>query len=368
MRNPNLKKTNNWVLHAVVVIIIVLSLSTNISISTTKTIGIIAGGVVSYYFYYQSTKRRSIITDGEESSTLPPDQVEALIQEDEDPSIVKGSERCIVWHDNKRNTKTSTCVVFLHGWSSCRQECRPIPERLAQALQANLYCGRLPGHGGSGTKLLEEATPQQLQEEARLAWRVGKGLGDRVVLVGMSTGAALLTWLISSVIPANERDEIAKSLILISPAYALGHPAYPLMKSVFYGLRPFPRAWLLELMLGGKAKSSPALSTEHEKYTTLSYPTAALLHLLDVLEDCHAAYDPSKITMPTMFVGNPKDHVVNIPFAIELWKQFQATTKQLLCVETTEHPHCIASEILSPSAVDQISNSIISFVENTHSS
>ena len=68
--------------------------------------------------------------------------------------------------------------MFLHGWSSCRRECDPLPELLAKSLDANLYYGRLSGHGRrhrrgrlggggpDGDALAEEAEPGALFQDA----------------------------------------------------------------------------------------------------------------------------------------------------------------------------------------------------------
>jgi hypothetical protein len=47
----------------------------------------------------------------------------------------------------------------------------PVPERIAAAMQAHIYFGRLPGHGYAagkqpGASLVQQATPDNLFKEA----------------------------------------------------------------------------------------------------------------------------------------------------------------------------------------------------------
>ena len=143
-----------------------------------------------------------------QTPSLLPSEVEECIRESDERPVVAGAERKIRWaKNNSRHQKTEYAVVFLHGWGACRQECRPVPERLAEAIGANLYCNRLPGHGRrhkrgrlggggpDGDTLVDEAHPRALMESAVEALRIGLAIGEKVILLGMSTGGVLATWL-----------------------------------------------------------------------------------------------------------------------------------------------------------------------------
>ena len=318
------------------------------------------------------------------------DLLERLIQEREG-SVIQGAEQHVIWanqSDNKKNKKTPISIVFLHGWGACQQECAPIPERLADQLGANLFLGRLPGHGRrhtrgvfgpkgpNGTALLEEATPQELFLYSLKAWKIGKALGDRVVLMGMSTGGALATWLASRIQASANDDEQAllAGLVLLSPAFALGHPLYPVLRDVFSSLRLLPfvghylRSTLIELVLGGKTRHLHMLSEDHMRYNCLIYPTRAVLNLLDVLWECSAYQKEncsSRLNVPTIMLGNPQDTVIN--FRTEATNFFLErlgeVPKAFYCITTSEHAHVIGSEMLSPSAVDEVYSAIFQFLE-----
>ena len=312
-----------------------------------------------------------------QTPSLLPSEVEEYIQESDERPVVVGAERKIHWAKNSRHQKTEYAVVFLHGWGACRQECRPVPERLAEAIGANLYClpghgrrhkrGRLGGGGPDGDTLVDEAHPRALMESAVEALRIGLAIGDKVILLGMSTGGVLATWL--ATLPSIQQHIAA--LVLISPAFALGHPLYPVLKHSFASLRLLPgsfgkriRSWLIKAVIGS-TKASPALSEEHQRFNSLVYPTEAILNLLDVLWTLETIKFGS-IDVPTIMFGNPNDHVTNFRVkATNAFLRFGEVPKVLHCVTNSEHPHVIASDILSPSSVDEISDASVLFLK-TH--
>ena len=72
--------------------------------------------------------------------------------------------------------------------------------------------------------------------------------------------------------------------------------------------------------------------------------------------------------MPTIMFGNPNDHVTNFRVkATNAFLRFGEVPKALHCVTNSEHPHVIASDILSPSSVEEISDTAVLFVKtHTH--
>jgi alpha-beta hydrolase superfamily lysophospholipase len=106
------------------------------------------------------------------------------------------------------------------------------------------------GGGPYGNALLTEANPRKLFFTAIHALRMGLSLGDQMVLVGMSTGATLLTWLASLKFVRNNQHVASK--VLISPAYALGHPLYPVLKYAFATMRIWAPQSLRQWMLLGR--------------------------------------------------------------------------------------------------------------------
>eukprot|EP00619_Florenciella_sp_RCC1007_P017012 CAMPEP_0205945632 /NCGR_PEP_ID=MMETSP1325-20131115/66723_1 /ASSEMBLY_ACC=CAM_ASM_000708 /TAXON_ID=236786 /ORGANISM="Florenciella sp., Strain RCC1007" /LENGTH=125 /DNA_ID=CAMNT_0053316629 /DNA_START=5 /DNA_END=379 /DNA_ORIENTATION=+ len=101
---------------------------------------------------------------------------ELVARREKKVELVKGSEAKIFWADSPssssssspkatRRRQTEWALCCIHGWSGSREENEPTISQLAKALGANMYCGRLSGHGRGGEKgreLLDEANPPQL--------------------------------------------------------------------------------------------------------------------------------------------------------------------------------------------------------------
>jgi len=66
------------------------------------------------------------------------------------PNLVTGVEKEIIWRDPVTKAKTPIAVIYIHGFSATKMEIRPVPEKLAEALGANLFFTRLTGHGRDG--------------------------------------------------------------------------------------------------------------------------------------------------------------------------------------------------------------------------
>ena len=70
---------------------------------------------------------------------------------------------------------------------------RPLPDKVAAALGANLFYTRLTGHGQDGAAMAEGSVNAWINDYAE-AIAIGRAIGDKVVVIGTSTGASLATW------------------------------------------------------------------------------------------------------------------------------------------------------------------------------
>ncbi|MDB9886496.1 alpha/beta hydrolase, partial [Flavobacteriaceae bacterium] len=87
--------------------------------------------------------------------------------------------------------KTEYAIVYLHGFSGSAEDGAPVHEQVAAALGANIYLPRLLAHGLDGEENLLEYTGEGSLDTAREALAVGKILGEKVILMGTSTGCTL---------------------------------------------------------------------------------------------------------------------------------------------------------------------------------
>jgi len=128
-------------------------------------------------------------------------------------NIKPGNQSRIVWADSIRKTPYS--VVFLHGWSASSREGDPVVQDFARRYGCNVYYPRLAGHGIEDSDVFKELQPQDLINSARNAISIGQQLGEKVIIMGSSTGCTL-----GAYIAAQNPGAIA-ALIFYSPNIAI---------------------------------------------------------------------------------------------------------------------------------------------------
>lgn len=134
-----------------------------------------------------------------------------LQREDTVLGLKPGNEAKIIWADSLTKNKTEYSIVYIHGFGASEMEGHPVHRELAQYFGTNLFLARLPEHGIQRDDAMKHLTAQKLADAAREAYAVGKSLGDKVVIIGTSMGAALTIML------ASEQEDI-EAIVLYSPA------------------------------------------------------------------------------------------------------------------------------------------------------
>lgn len=112
--------------------------------------------------------------------------------------LKKGTQAKIVWNNPAQKTKTPYSIVYLHGFKASHPEGYPVHQAVAKKLGCNLYLSRLYGHGQITQQRLGDLTPNKLIESAEDAYRAGQKIGEKVILMGTSTGGSLATYLAAS--------------------------------------------------------------------------------------------------------------------------------------------------------------------------
>lgn len=142
--------------------------------------------------------------------------VETWIDEKEKKQndIKPDNQAQIIWSDEK-STTTEYAVVYLHGFGASHQEGHPVHRNLADSLNANLFLARQQGHGLSSQEAFKGLTAESYMLSAMEALAIGQQLGEKIILIGTSTGAAQAIWL------AAQFPDMVEALILYSPYIAL---------------------------------------------------------------------------------------------------------------------------------------------------
>lgn len=179
------------------------------------------------------------------------------------------NDAMIVWNDSTR-TKTAYAVVYLHGFSASRMEGDPVHRDFARKFGMNLYLARLADHGIDTTESLLNFTVDRLWESGKQALEIGKQLGNKVILMGTSTGASLALKL------AAEYPDDVVALINLSPNIEINNGAAFLANN-HWGLQ------LSRLVMGGNYNNTGGSDLE-ARYWNTHYRLEAVGQLQELIE------------------------------------------------------------------------------------
>lgn len=261
--------------------------------------------------------------------------------------LVTGTQKQIIWaHADRR--QTDLALVYLHGFSASRQETAPLSEDLARQLGANLFVTRLSGHGRSPQAMGEPSVRDWLQD-AQEALAIGQRLGKRVIVLGVSTGGTLGTWL------ANRQPDLA-ALVLISPNFA---PRDPMARLLTWPWAQQVLPWVLPAEHVWKPRNP-----EQARYWNHHYPTQALFPMMALVQ--HVNDLPLQdIRVPTLMIYSPNDQVVSAEAAEAAFARLGSSHKQLIARPDSQDPshHVLAGRILAPDDTAAIQAQIAAFVQ-----
>lgn len=286
-------------------------------------------------------------------TTPLPDDLDAWLKERElhFSDIRPDASKRIIWAGSHLE-KTPLSVVYLHGFSATHHEIRPVPEKVAAALGANLFLTRLAGHGRTGAAMAEASADDWISDLAE-AMAIGRRIGGRVIVIGTSTGAALAA--LGATDPALS-DGLAGT-VLLSPNFGLNS------RFAFILDLPFIQWW--GPILAGAERGFAPVNADHARYWTTRYPTTALFTMQALVRRARRA-DFSKATTPALFIYSPDDQVIDpkrIPPIISAWAG--PTEVDLRSTSPGDDPygHILAGDILSPSQTDPIAETITAWAQ-----
>ncbi len=284
---------------------------------------------------------------------VAPDDINALDswlaqQEAVLTDIRPGLQKTIVWHGAAQQ-RTPWAVVYLHGFSASRAETAPLADRVAQQLGANLFYTRLAGHGRSGPAM-GEASVQDWLADTLEAVRIGQTLGERVLVIGVSTGATLGSWLALQPLGA----QVA--------AYAFVSPNYgPRDKRSEIINGPWGRQIALALE-GDTRGRMPGDAREAQAWTN-QYPTRALFPMMALVKHVRDS-DLAQFRTPVLVLYSEADRTVDPAETRVAFARNGSAQKKLQVVDYSESQgqHVLAGDIRAPKATDPMAQTITTWV------
>jgi alpha-beta hydrolase superfamily lysophospholipase len=264
--------------------------------------------------------------------------------------ITPGVEKRVVWA-GAPGAATEEVVVYVHGFSATSEELRPVPDRVAEGLGANLLFWRLAGHGRGGDAMAEPRAGDWIEDIAQ-ALAVARLLGDRVTVIATSTGGTLAA--IAATLP--ETRGTFDRLVLVSPNFQVAAPAARILTW------PGVRHW--GPLLAGAERSFAPLNEAHGRYWTTRYPTVATIPMGALV--AHARdLDYSGVEVPALFVFSDADRVVSAAATREVaarWGGDVTLAPQVPGPHDDPFAHVIAGDILSPSLTPAVSTLILDWI------
>lgn len=268
------------------------------------------------------------------------------------PDLRPGDEKRILWA-GAPGQATQIALVYLHGFSASSEEIRPVPDQVARALGANLFYTRLSGHGRSGAAMAEPSVQDWVNDLAE-AVAVGERLGEKVYLIGTSTGGTL------AAVAANDPQLSPRiaGIVMISPNFGLAHRWGGLLTW------PLARYWV-PLILGREVGYDARVPAYAEHWTT-RFPATALMPMA-ALARAAAGLDYFSVPTAALVLYSPDDRVVSVPAILEVagqWSGPMVVEERALGPRDDPMAHILAGAVLSPDQSDETARLIADWIRS----
>jgi esterase/lipase len=271
------------------------------------------------------------------SETIGADLDVWLVEQEQGfPGIVPGTEKQVIWA-GAEGEKTPMAIVYLHGFSGSSVDIKPVPELVAEALGANLFLARLTGHGLDGAAL-GAATSEDWIDDTAEALAIGRRLGDKVLVIGTSTGGTLAIVAMSD----PQLAEDVAGLVLISPNFRMKSTKARILDLGFASI------WAPWLM--GAEYSTTPTSQDHATYWTTTYPSSALLQVAALVRAA-LTINPSTIEVPLLVLYSPDDQVVEQARTVSFLEDWGGPVRwepRDMTDQDDPNSHMITGDIRSP--------------------
>lgn len=296
------------------------------------------------------------------SAKLPKIQVQTsdfesyLKQKEAGLKIKPDNEGRVIWANDSLKNKTSYCLLYIHGFSASWYEGNPVHIDFARRYGMNLYIPLLASHGIDTTEALIDMKPDRLYESAKEALVAAQALGDKVILMGTSTGGTLMLKL------AAEFPQLMEGLILLSPNIAINNPAAFLLS------KPWGLQIARSVYKGNYRVTNPDFTSEDCRYWNCKYRLEAVVYLQQLVESTMKKEIFTKVNKP-VFLGyyykdeQNQDQVVRVDAMLKMFDQLgtpENLKQKVAFPEARAHP--IGSKLFSKQWQD-VENASFQFAE-----
>lgn len=259
----------------------------------------------------------------------------------------------IVWANDSQPAKTPYAILYLHGFSASQAEGEPVHRNIARKFGCNLYLARLAEHGVDTTEQLANLTVDKLWESAKEALVIASKLGEKVIVMGTSTGGTLALML-----AANYPN--ISSLVLLSPNVAIFDENAWLLNNP-WGLQ------IAKIVTGSAYVFSEDTRPIYKQYWNYGYRMEAAVQLEELLESTMTTELFAKVHQPTLMLyyyenETMQDSVVRVDAMLNMFKSLgTAKDKKRAAPMPTAANHVLGSYIKSKDT-DAVENEIEKFM------
>lgn len=272
--------------------------------------------------------------------------IERYVHEQEVALPVKpDNEGIILWGDSV-GQPTTFVLLYLHGFSASRHEGYPLTHDFVREFKVNAYLPRLAAHGLQEDEPLLDMTPAHLYHSAQEVLVIAHKLGQKVVIMGTSTGCTLALML------AADYPQLVEGLILYSPNIKIKNPLAPLLSGP-WGLQ------ITRAIHGGKyAVSDDPADSEVCKYWYCRYRVEAQVYLQQLLDMRMNRREFEKVRQP-VFLGyyykdaDHQDQTIEVKAALKMFDELGTPENEKMKVAFPEAgDHVIACELTSKAVAE----------------
>lgn len=235
--------------------------------------------------------------------------------------------------------KVERSIVMLHGYTNCPEQFRRLGA-LFHAAGYNVLIPRMPHHGllDRMTTDLNNLSAENLTIYADHAVDIATGLGDRVTVLGISTGGNLAGWL------THKRPDI-EQIVIIAPALGLKVVPPKLTNSFIRLLFRLPNRFLWW--------GDPDEIDDGQSHAYPRYSTHALAHILFVGRAVrHAARNRKPYARDILVITNENDEGVNNEVADQVAAHWRRTGGFNVRTYTFKKDEQLDHDLIDPSHPD----------------
>jgi esterase/lipase len=242
-----------------------------------------------------------------------------IAQNEAQRKVKPENEARIIWQNDSLKQKTEYAIVYLHGFSASQEEGDPVHTAIAKKFSCNLYLARLAEHGIDTSDAMANLTAENYWESVKQAYAIGKQIGNKVIVMGTSTGGSNALQL------AANFPEIA-SIILLSPNIAINDPNAWLTNNP-WGLQ------IARLVKGSDYHITGDQRDIYKAHWYSKYRLEAIVNLQEYLETAMVSETFRKVKQPTLMLyyykdDTHQDNVVKVTAMLKMYDELGTVAEQ----------------------------------------